>query len=216
MTETEFADLLQGLKPLYEAAEAQRLNRPDRKRAPGGGSKYKHDLSERLMMTLMWLRLCLTTEALGRLFDVDKSTVSRNVRQLLPLLQELREETLEWQARRPKRGRSLEQAIHECPDLASIMDIIGPQMGSGQGSESATVAEGTQTSSDPSSSAKANRSLRKLKDAPMLRQPLAGLQQERLDLSSYRLIIAFILAIAALTMLALNTARMLRNIPYAI
>jgi len=209
MTESEFTDLLQELAPLYEAAEAQRLKRSNRKRAPGGGSKHKHDLNERLLMTLMRLRLGLTTEALGLLFDVDKSTVSRNVRQLLPLLRELGKgkERHEGPRHGRKRGRSLEEVVHEYPDLASIIDITGHQISPAQNSERGFAAGGTQTLSGLPSPAKAGRPQRGPGNAPLLRQPLAGLQQGSLNQYRHRLITAFALAIIALLLLTLNTAQ---------
>lgn len=217
MTESEFADLLQDLGPLYEASEAQRLNRPDRQRAPGGGSKHKHDLSERLLMTLMRLHLRLTTEALGLLFDVNKSTVSRNVRHLLPLLQELgQEETHEWLERGHKRGRSLEEVLRQSPDLAPLINITEYQVRSSQNSESGIVAGGTQTSSVLPSSVQASGPPRKPGEMDWLHQLPAALQQGGLDPSKYRLVVAFILAIAALLLLTLNTAQGLRSVPYAI
>jgi IS5 family transposase len=74
-------------------------------------------------MTAVWLRLYLSTEALGFFFDVDKSTASRNARRLLPCLRLLGDETLGW-PEPPKRGegRSIEQALHDYPDLLAIID----------------------------------------------------------------------------------------------
>jgi len=47
-------------------------------------------------MTLVWLRLSLTGDAVGVLFDVDKRTVSRYTRPLLRLLRDQGRETLGW------------------------------------------------------------------------------------------------------------------------
>jgi len=47
-------------------------------------------------MTLVWLRLYLTCDAVGVLFAVDKSTVSRTTRPLLRLLRDRGQETLGW------------------------------------------------------------------------------------------------------------------------
>ena len=60
---------------------------------------------------------------MGFLFQVDSSTVSRNVRTLLPTLQVLGEATLSW-ATPPKRGqtKNLAQAQAAHPDLFAIVD----------------------------------------------------------------------------------------------
>ncbi len=71
LTVEEFEALLAELRPRYEAARcAERAARP-RRRAPGGGAKPRYALRERLLMTLVWLRLYLTAEAVGVLFAVD-------------------------------------------------------------------------------------------------------------------------------------------------
>ncbi len=119
----EFDELYQRLSPLWSEAEQKRLGRTERQRAIGGGRKYKLELTERLLMTLVWLRLYLSTEALGFFFGVDKATASRNTRQVLPLLRQLGDATLGW-PEPPKRGegKSVEQALKACPDLLAIID----------------------------------------------------------------------------------------------
>jgi len=119
----EFEELYRKLIPVWAKAERERLNRPDRKRAVGGGRTYKLKLKERLLMTTVWLRLYLSTEALGFFFDVDKSTASRNTRRLLPCLRVLGDETLGW-PEPPKRGqgKSVGQALRDYPDLLAIID----------------------------------------------------------------------------------------------
>jgi transposase len=123
MSITEFDELYQRLIPAWARSERERLSRPDRQRAVGGGHPYSLGLKERLLMTAVWLRLYLSTEALGFFFDVDKSTASRNARRLLPCLRLLGDETLGW-PEPPQRGegRSIEQALHDYPDLLAIID----------------------------------------------------------------------------------------------
>ena len=84
----------------------------------GGGGDYKLALRERLLMTLIWLRLYLNTEALGYFFGVDKSTASRNTRNLLPALRQVGDASLGW-PEPPKRGqgKGIDQALREYPDL---------------------------------------------------------------------------------------------------
>ena len=123
MSMTEFDELYQKLIPVWARSERKRLSHPDRKRAIGGGHPYTLRLRERLLMTATWLRLYLSTEALGFFFDVDKSTASRNTRRLLPCLRQLGDETLGW-PEPPKRGegKSIEQALRNYADLLAIID----------------------------------------------------------------------------------------------
>jgi hypothetical protein len=119
----EFDELLSKVIPIWLQLEHNRLNRPDRQRTMGGGGAYKLALPERLLMTLIWLRLYLNTEALGYFFGVDKSTASRNTRNLLPALRQLGDESLGW-PEPPKRGqgKGIDQALREYPDLWALID----------------------------------------------------------------------------------------------
>lgn len=123
LTRNEFDQLFQKFFPVWVAQERQRLDRPDRQRAIGGGRKYKLLLQDLLLMVLAWLRLYLNTEALGFFFGLDKSNASRNCRRLLNVLCLLGDETLGWPDP-PKRGegKSVEEALRECPDLLAIVD----------------------------------------------------------------------------------------------
>ncbi len=123
MSISEFDELYQKLIPVWVRSERERLDRPDRRRAIGGGHPYALKLRERLLMTAVWLRLYLSTEALGFFFGVDKSTASRNTRRVLPCLRRLGDETLGW-PEPPKRGegKSIEQALRDYPDLLAIID----------------------------------------------------------------------------------------------
>lgn len=118
ITVAEFETLYAQVVPVWAAQEAARLQRADRQRAVGGGRQYELPLRERLLLTLLWLKLYLTTDALGYLFGVDNSTVSRNLRRWLPTLQALGTATLGW-VTPPARGQtqSLAQACAKQPDL---------------------------------------------------------------------------------------------------
>ena len=119
----EFEELLERFVAVWVEQERQRLSRPDRQRAIGGGRKYRLQVREQLIMVTCWLRLYLNTEAMGFFFGVDKSTVSRNCHRLLKVLRALGDETLGWPDP-PKRGegKSVEQVLREYPDLLAIVD----------------------------------------------------------------------------------------------
>jgi hypothetical protein len=111
LTVDEFEHLLADLHPRYDAARQERHAAVPRQRAPGGGAKPRDAVREQLLMTLVWLRLSLTCDAVGVLFAVDKSTVSRYTQPLLRLLREGGQETLGW----PEDA----QALLRAPDLTA-------------------------------------------------------------------------------------------------
>ena len=84
---SEFDQLLAQVAPAYEAALHSQRQRPDRQRQPGAGHRFALDLPERLLMSLMYLRLYVGQNLLSYLFDLDQSNVSREInRRLLPVL----------------------------------------------------------------------------------------------------------------------------------
>lgn len=123
VTVAECEALLEKVIPVWVEQEHKRLARPDRQRALGGGRQAEFDVRDQLLVTLVWLRLYLTTEALGFLFGIHKSTVSRYTRRMLPVLRQVGEATLGWPAP-PARGhgQSLEQARAAHPDLFALVD----------------------------------------------------------------------------------------------
>jgi hypothetical protein len=120
---SEFESLLTQSTPLWVEREQKRLTRPNRRRAPGGGCKPKFGLRDQVLVTLVWLRLYLGTETLGFLFGIDKATVSRYTRAILPVLRQVGEGTLGW-PETPQRGQgqSLAEARATYPDLFAIVD----------------------------------------------------------------------------------------------
>jgi hypothetical protein len=77
-------------EPLYEQAEQERLENPNRLRARGAGRNFDLELSERLLMSLMYFRLYVTQTLLGYLFDLDSSNVNREINgRMLAVLSEV-------------------------------------------------------------------------------------------------------------------------------
>ena len=121
---TEFEQLYQKLVPLWTESERERLSHPNRKRAVGGGHPYTLKLEDQLLMTLLWLHLRLNTAALSALFGVDKANVSRNTRRVWQLLRQLNL-PLAWpEPPRRGRGKNLEQAGREYPELLVLIEGI--------------------------------------------------------------------------------------------
>lgn len=119
----EFEALLEKATPGWVEQEQKRLAQPERQRAAGGGRKPALDMGGQLLVTLVWLRLYLTTEALGFLFGIDKATVSRYTRRMLPVLRQVGEATLGWPEPPPRGGgKNIDQARQEHPDLFAFVD----------------------------------------------------------------------------------------------
>jgi hypothetical protein len=100
----------------------ERLDRPNRQRSIGGGPAYRLKLRDRFLMTLMLLHLYLNMDALGFLFNVDKSTVSRNTRNIMPALYQLENGSLHL-PKPPKRGqgKNIDQLLQEYPELQMMI-----------------------------------------------------------------------------------------------
>src|SRR5438270_6085260 len=71
------------------AADATRRDGQPRRRAPGAGGRYAHDLPTRLLLALIWLKVYPTYEVLGLLFGLHKRNAQRNARDVLEVLEAL-------------------------------------------------------------------------------------------------------------------------------
>ncbi|RPE47093.1 DDE superfamily endonuclease [Streptomyces sp. Ag109_O5-1] len=82
-------ELLEELAPKSQTARESALRERrggDRRRAVGAGPKQRLVFVDRLLVTLVHLRLGLAHAALAQLYGVDRSTVSAAVREVRPLL----------------------------------------------------------------------------------------------------------------------------------
>jgi hypothetical protein len=82
----KFTELLKQIEPLYEQSEAKRLYKDKRERKQGGGRQKQLDLSNQLLMLLMYYRLYVSQEFLGLIFSLHNCNVSRQIKYLEPLL----------------------------------------------------------------------------------------------------------------------------------
>ena len=118
----EFDSLVRDLLPAFAAAETRRLQHPQRQREPGGGRTAELDGRNQLLLTVVWLRVYPTHEVLGYLFGVSDSTVSRVIARWLPLLEQAGRDTMRMPDPGRKRRRSLDELLHDTPELAVIVD----------------------------------------------------------------------------------------------
>jgi hypothetical protein len=91
LTRAEFDRLLADFEPVYRrrraAAERTRRDRRPRRRAPGAGGHYALPLRDRLLLTLVWLKVYPTYEVLGLLFGLHKRNAQLNARDVLEALE---------------------------------------------------------------------------------------------------------------------------------
>jgi hypothetical protein len=93
-----------------------------RQRAAGAGRHPDHDLRDRLLMTLFWLRVYPSYSLLGWLFGLDKANAWRNVQDTLALLDTLPDFPFDRPARGRKKVRTAEALFEEFPDVRLIVD----------------------------------------------------------------------------------------------
>lgn len=120
----EFDTLVVDILPRYTLAERIRHNRPNRKRAVGGGHPFTLDARDQLLLTVVWLRLYPLHEVLAYLFGVSDSTVSRTISRMLPLLEASGRDTMRMPDPGKKRRRSLDVLLADTPELAAVIDTF--------------------------------------------------------------------------------------------
>lgn len=114
--------LCEDFLPLFQQADQKRRQRPQRRRAPGGGPAFSLLSRDQLVLVLVWLRHYPTNEVLGYLFGVSDSTTSRCIRRVLPLLETLGLRTMQLPDPKTARRKTLPELLRETPALAVVID----------------------------------------------------------------------------------------------
>jgi hypothetical protein len=84
-----FWELIERLEAAYPAYERHRHERSDRHRALGAGHPYTHSLVMRTLVVLVYLRLHIPQEVVAKLLGGSQAEVSRELRRLRPLLEQV-------------------------------------------------------------------------------------------------------------------------------
>ncbi|MCA2201072.1 transposase family protein [Streptomyces sp. SMS_SU21] len=82
------AELVSELGPLWHERHQAKLASRPRKRAVGAGAKHRLVFVDRLLATLVHLRHATTHDVLACWFSVDRSTITRAIAEVRPLLAE--------------------------------------------------------------------------------------------------------------------------------
>ena len=117
----EFDQLYQEVKQVYQDAEERRLARSNRIRKRGAGRKFRRDLRNRLLLVLTWLRVYPSYRVLGLLFNLDKSTICRNLKMMVSLLQQVTDTAL-LDLNTDGGEDDLEAILAAFPQLKAIVD----------------------------------------------------------------------------------------------
>ena len=124
LTVAAFDAMLPELLAAFHAGRRQRLDRPGRRRAFGGGDTFDLGPADQFLLAVVWLRHYPTQECLGYLFGVSDSSALRAVRRCLPALEAQGKDTMRLPD--PGRGRrkDLPALLRDTPDLAVIVDTF--------------------------------------------------------------------------------------------
>ena len=124
LTVALFDDLVTDLLPACVKAKQQRLTRPNRGRAIGGGRHDDLCWTNQILLTVIWLRSYPTNEVLAYLIGVSDSTVSRVLARILPLLEAAGKDTMRLPDPGRKRRRQLDDLLRATPALAVVIDTF--------------------------------------------------------------------------------------------
>ena len=119
-----FDQLLPSLRRDFADRRRQRLQRPNRQRAFGGGDDFDLAVEDQFLLTIFWLRHYPTQEVLGYLFGVSDSTAKRAIDRCLPLLEAAGQDSMRLPD--PGRGRrkGLSTLLKDTPDVAVLIDTF--------------------------------------------------------------------------------------------
>jgi DDE superfamily endonuclease/Helix-turn-helix of DDE superfamily endonuclease len=126
LTPAEFGAYLRAARPAVAAAQHRRRDRHDRRRDVGAGHPYGlTDPDDRILCTVVWLRLYPSLAVLGYFFGISESAARRTVAHTLPGLEQAGLDTMRLPtADRPTNGKSLPRILRETPEVAVVIDSL--------------------------------------------------------------------------------------------
>jgi len=124
---------LKAFDPLYAefaVAHAERLANlsvtkrkgTPRQRAVGAGGKHHYDVRDRLLMTLFWLRVYTTYEVLGFFYELDKTNIEDNLKDILATLDAMTSFTYDRPGPERKKLRSVGEVMDAFPAVRLVID----------------------------------------------------------------------------------------------
>jgi len=126
MSLSEFDELFADFENIHTERQSgiqhTRHHKSKRQRAVGAGRKYKYDLRDRLLMTLFWLRVYMTYELLGFFYDLDKTNIEDNLKDVLNTLEAITNFNFERPSAERAKLRSVQEVMDAFPDVRLIID----------------------------------------------------------------------------------------------
>jgi hypothetical protein len=122
LTVAVFDELAAQVVPAVEAAHRKGLERPNRRRAIGGGDHFDLSTADQVLLTVIWLRQYPTNEVLGFLLGVSDSTASRVRTRCLPVLEKAGQDTMRMPDPGAARRKRLPALLKDTPGLALVID----------------------------------------------------------------------------------------------
>ena len=104
------------------ASSVTRCKHHTRQRAVGAGRRYQCDLRDRLLMTLFWLRGYMTYAVLGFFYDLDKTNVEDNLKDVLVTLDGMTTFTFERPRSERTKLNSPQAVMTAFPDVRLVID----------------------------------------------------------------------------------------------
>lgn len=124
LTVEAFDEMLPERAAAASTGRRRRLDRPGRRRAPGGGDHFDLGVADQFLLTVVWLRPYPTQECLGYLFGVSDSSALRAVRRCLPVLEAAGKDSMRLPDPGRGRRRDLPALLRDTPGLAVIVDTF--------------------------------------------------------------------------------------------
>lgn len=93
-----------------------------RQRAVGAGAQHKHLLKDRLLMTLFWLRAYMTYEVLGFFYELDKTNIEDNLKDVLATLDEMTSFNYDHPKGKKSKLNSVSAVMDAFPDVRLVID----------------------------------------------------------------------------------------------
>jgi DDE superfamily endonuclease len=129
MTGAEFEVILKAIVVIYEEVRNERLGRESRQRQGGAGRKFELGIAERLLLTLMATRLSIENTLLGYLFNLDATSVGREINhrmrpallRVLPLPAQDDPGLMLSGQGKPKKIRTLAELLEKHPEFKEIL-----------------------------------------------------------------------------------------------
>lgn len=116
-----YAEFAQAHQQRLAHSEVTRRGTP-RQRKRGAGRKFHHDLRDRLLLALFWLRVYPTLEVLGFFFSLDKTCAEDNLKDILATLESMTAFALEHPDKSRRKLRSVAQVMDAFPEVALVLD----------------------------------------------------------------------------------------------